>query len=354
MGDVWSWDEDLLLLDLLQSSKSMAADATPLQADDKNVQVLSKLLSGPQGSRLRRTPADITNRLRWIVSTLRMALSGTSERAKSDAEPFLIQLKRGAFVSKRAAFIKDWQAAMSFDPDRITNLADAIRQHVIWHNIEPARFAARTEPDLAGEPVGVEVNAGNIHSEMGLVNHLPAVCGALDAKVFAEQARLVLASRTRPGQQGGDITWGFDFTSFVEWPSEVPRIEDAMADAATRMCQSILATVAGANGQVVEVARPLKELHIAEDELPSIIAALIEAQGRRCALSGLNLEFDGRETSVDFLPSVDRIDSEGHYAKGNLQIVCRFINYWKSARDNQEFKALLDAVKSVTPPPTHG
>jgi hypothetical protein len=47
--------------------------------------------------------------------------------------------------------------------------------------------------------------------------------------------------------------------------------------------------------------------------------------------------------------SLDRIDSDGHYAPRNLQIVCCFINRWKSDSDNEKFKALLDTVRAAQP-----
>ena len=41
---------------------------------------------------------------------------------------------------------------------------------------------------------------------------------------------------------------------------------------------------------------------------------------------------------------MDRIDSNGHYEFGNLQVVCQFVNFWKSDSDNSEFKRLLRLV----------
>ena len=48
------------------------------------------------------------------------------------------------------------------------------------------------------------------------------------------------------------------------------------------------------------------------------------------------------------LCSLDRIDSSSHYAPGNLQIVCRFANEWKSSRDNTEFKRLIEVVRGAS------
>jgi hypothetical protein len=46
--------------------------------------------------------------------------------------------------------------------------------------------------------------------------------------------------------------------------------------------------------------------------------------------------------------SLDRIESSGHYVKGNLQVVCRFANFWKGATDNKEFRRLIAVVQSDT------
>lgn len=46
-------------------------------------------------------------------------------------------------------------------------------------------------------------------------------------------------------------------------------------------------------------------------------------------------------------PSLDRIDSDGHYEAGNLQVVCRFINFWKGASDDEEFRRLLELVRGI-------
>ncbi|WP_299844379.1 hypothetical protein [uncultured Jannaschia sp.] len=45
------------------------------------------------------------------------------------------------------------------------------------------------------------------------------------------------------------------------------------------------------------------------------------------------------------LPSADRIDSSGHYEEANLQLVCRFINFWKQATPDDEFRRLIGIVR---------
>lgn len=71
---------------------------------------------------------------------------------------------------------------------------------------------------------------------------------------------------------------------------------------------------------------------------------LYDAQEGFCALSGLPLQWVGGDDPAMYC-SLDRIDSDGHYEIENLQIVCRFINRWKSDGANGEFARLLHIVR---------
>jgi hypothetical protein len=75
--------------------------------------------------------------------------------------------------------------------------------------------------------------------------------------------------------------------------------------------------------------------------------ALLELQEGLCAITGLKLQFYGDEDDKEMLCSLDRVDSDGHYEIGNLQIVCRFVNRWKSDGDDRQFRRLLDLVRSA-------
>ena len=72
---------------------------------------------------------------------------------------------------------------------------------------------------------------------------------------------------------------------------------------------------------------------------------MLDVQRDRCALTGIRFNFMGPDADKNLLPSVDRIDSNGHDEAGNLQIVCQFINFWKGDSDNEEFKRLLTLVR---------
>jgi hypothetical protein len=107
------------------------------------------------------------------------------------------------------------------------------------------------------------------------------------------------------------------------------------------------ATAAQSNGQQMLRTIKNKEFRFASrDEAKRYVAALLESQEGLCAITGLSLQFDDGDDKA-LRCSLDRIDSNGHYEPGNLQIVCRFINSWKSAGDNEEFKRLISLVRTV-------
>ncbi|MDX0433205.1 hypothetical protein GOL30_31280 [Sinorhizobium medicae] len=106
-------------------------------------------------------------------------------------------------------------------------------------------------------------------------------------------------------------------------------------------------TVRNANGQLVQRTVKNKELRMTSQQLERCIALLLGQQGNRCALTGIPFQYLGQHEDKNLLPSLDRIDSNGHYEEGNLQVVCQFINFWKSDSDNEQFKQLLNLVRGV-------
>ncbi len=104
-------------------------------------------------------------------------------------------------------------------------------------------------------------------------------------------------------------------------------------------------TVKNSNGQIVPGILKNKELRMTADELEKLLGSLLDRQKNLCSLTDIPFRFEGPEEDANLLPSVDRINSDGHYEKGNLQVVCRFINFWKSNSDNAEFQRLLALVR---------
>ncbi len=128
----------------------------------------------------------------------------------------------------------------------------------------------------------------------------------------------------------------------------VVTIFNAKQRAATRMALTARDTVAGANGQQVLRTLKNKELKFASpQELEQYLIDLLDLQEGLCAITGLTLQYDGEHEDAEMLCSLDRIDSEGHYEAGNLQVVCRFANRWKGSGSDEGFRRLIGVVRSV-------
>jgi hypothetical protein len=106
-------------------------------------------------------------------------------------------------------------------------------------------------------------------------------------------------------------------------------------------------TVTDSNGQQILRTVKNKELRILDLQSERYLKALLDSQEGLCAITGLKLQFLGEEDDKEMLCSLDRIDSDGHYEIGNLQIVCRFVNRWKNDGDDREFRRLMELVRSA-------
>jgi hypothetical protein len=121
------------------------------------------------------------------------------------------------------------------------------------------------------------------------------------------------------------------------------RLGDNRAKAIADMKYSILSTVKNSNGQTVESVVKNKDLKMLDRELDALLPQLMKEQKERCAITGLPFEYDGDK---NMRPSADRIDSNGHYDASNVQLVCRFINFWKQAKPDAEFRRLIQIVRN--------
>jgi hypothetical protein len=123
-------------------------------------------------------------------------------------------------------------------------------------------------------------------------------------------------------------------------------VYNARQRAVVRMAMAARDTVAGANGQQVLRTIKNKELRFPSQEaLERYIENLIELQEGLCAITRFKLQYDGEHDDSELLCSLDRIDSSGHYEAGNLQIVCRFVNRWKSDDSDSEFRRLIELLQ---------
>jgi len=120
---------------------------------------------------------------------------------------------------------------------------------------------------------------------------------------------------------------------------------DHLSDCLRVMADTVEATSRNANGQEQLRTVKNKKLCMSRAALDRLLAALMERQDQRCALTHLRFDLGGAGADPNLLPSVDRIDSDGHYEAGNIQIVCRFANFWKSDQADGEFRRLLKIVR---------
>jgi hypothetical protein len=125
------------------------------------------------------------------------------------------------------------------------------------------------------------------------------------------------------------------------------RVLGAVDRSVVQMRQNVENTVNNSNGQLVQRALKNKELRMTSQQLEAYIRRLLIQQGDKCALTGIPLQFHGQQEDKNLLPSLDRIDSGGHYEAGNLQVVCQFINFWKADTDDKEFRRLLNLVRGI-------
>jgi hypothetical protein len=116
--------------------------------------------------------------------------------------------------------------------------------------------------------------------------------------------------------------------------------------AAWRMADTALATAAQSNGQQALRTIKNKDCLFTREELREYIQSLILDQDELCAITGIPLQFDGAYEDSELLASLDRIDSSGHYERGNLQVVCQFVNRWKSDARDEDFRRLIELVRT--------
>jgi hypothetical protein len=82
-------------------------------------------------------------------------------------------------------------------------------------------------------------------------------------------------------------------------------------------------------------------------DMEMYLREVLEDSEKICALSGIPVIFEGEEGDIETRASLDRIDSSKGYIRGNVQIVCRFINQWKSDSTDERFLRLLRLVREV-------
>ena len=149
---------------------------------------------------------------------------------------------------------------------------------------------------------------------------------------------------------------GDDLSSWHNLPNWKSKLQSAKRGAVTsfnaaqraafRMAGTAFDTAAQSNGQSITRTAKNKEVRFTRQALEKHLLELLDAQKNICAATGLPMQLDGACDDAEFLPSLDRIDSDGHYELGNLQIVCRFANRWKGDDKDENFKRLIYIIRN--------
>lgn len=89
-----------------------------------------------------------------------------------------------------------------------------------------------------------------------------------------------------------------------------------------------------------------KKLKIAEKHVITISAeyliGLYYKQNGLCAISGMKMTHRYKDLRSI---SIDRIDSTKGYIKGNVQLVCQWVNLAKGQHSDHEFKQILAELR---------
>lgn len=131
-------------------------------------------------------------------------------------------------------------------------------------------------------------------------------------------------------------------------PSVHPFVKDAadyFFEEIRRVTNTAMQTVAYANGQTVTVVIKAKDTNFTRLALEEEIVFLLEQQKHRCALTDYRFRVD--ETNPHLRLSLDRKDSNLGYVAGNLQVVTRAANYFKSASDEQDWALKAEAMERM-------
>jgi hypothetical protein len=119
-----------------------------------------------------------------------------------------------------------------------------------------------------------------------------------------------------------------------------------MRQTAARMIKTAQRTALQSGQELLSVTKDKRFLFPSDAAAQEHALELMKKQEGQCALTGLKLLLDDEPGDDQCRYSLDRIDSAKHYEPGNLQVVCKFVNKWKGATDNEVFKRLIKMIRS--------
>jgi hypothetical protein len=163
-----------------------------------------------------------------------------------------------------------------------------------------------------------------------------------------------LPTRTGPTGHSSSVTPEAAAT-LTKPPSSHPRLGggagEPLSAAVMHMLQMAKQACAQSGGVTTQIAKEKRFEFPDEVSFRAHVFALIRKQSGLCNLTKLPLQMPDTAEDEQMIASLDRIDSNGHYIAGNLQVVCRFVNRWKSDQPDAEFRRLLRCVQGRAQPP---
>lgn len=124
---------------------------------------------------------------------------------------------------------------------------------------------------------------------------------------------------------------------------DIPTVDRRWWQAINRMCDNALGAVER-SGKVSTATYKEKSIDLGRYELELHVKELLLAQLSRCAYTGMEM-LDDSQTPDYLRVSLDRIDSSVGYLKGNLHLVCRFLNQMKSDTPHEQFLEYLSLIR---------
>lgn len=149
---------------------------------------------------------------------------------------------------------------------------------------------------------------------------------------------------------------GLDLSAWherIEWRAKAEKAKrspvtffDSRRKTLARMAMMAMDTASQSGDISLAVKKDKQVLFRDRFELERYLDELLTNQEGLCALTGLRMLHDDEDGDPELRCSLDRIRSDQHYERGNLQIVCKFANRWKGASDNDAFIGLLEKLRA--------
>lgn len=124
-----------------------------------------------------------------------------------------------------------------------------------------------------------------------------------------------------------------------------PRVPRHWDQEVNRMVASVLHTVAQSQGQIIERQVKLKTMNLSRDELAALVAELLVKQEYRCAVTKRKLKPRGDGPDNWLMPSVDRVDPDGNYERGNVQVTSWAANFAKHDLSHDQVESFFAAIQ---------